>query len=74
LGFVVTGLYSATLYALGMQRRLFVPVAMGAFVAIVANVALTLQFGLNGAVISYVVAQLSFSWLTWRAFGRAIGG
>lgn len=71
--FVTTALHSSTLYALGMQRHLYRPVVLGTVVALAANAMLTLPFGLRGAVLSFVVAQMTLSWLTWRAFVRGVG-
>jgi hypothetical protein len=73
--FVMTALHSSTLYALGLQRRLYVPVLAGAVIAVAANVVLTLPLGLRGAIWAYAAGQITFAVLTWwaavRAFGRA---
>jgi O-antigen/teichoic acid export membrane protein len=69
--FAVAGFYSATLYAIGQERRLYIPVVVGSMVSIASNLALTLRFGLPGALAAYVLTQTTVAVLTIAAFRKA---
>jgi O-antigen/teichoic acid export membrane protein len=71
LAFSASGFYSATLYATGQERRLYLPVIAGSAVALVANATLTLPYGLAGALGAQFLTQLTVSGLTIRAFRSA---
>jgi O-antigen/teichoic acid export membrane protein len=55
-----------------MQRVLYMPVGIGAIIAVLANVMFTVRYGLMGATIAYLAAQIAFSFLTWHAFRRSV--
>lgn len=71
VGYAVAGFHSATLYAIGGQRWMYRPVLVGSVVAVVANTALTLRFGLTGVLAAQLITQTTVSVLTARAFHRA---
>ena len=65
-GFVATravcsyvSFHSAAMYASRRERLLYAPVAVAAVVAIVSNIALTLRWGIPGAIIAYGLTQLT---------------
>jgi O-antigen/teichoic acid export membrane protein len=65
-GFVATrvvcsyaGFHSATMYASRRERMLYAPVMIAAVVAIGSNLALTLRWGIPGAIVAYGLTQLT---------------
>lgn len=74
------GLHSAAMYATKRERWLYVPVIVGGVVGVVANVALTLPWGVSGAILAYAftqgtvaVATLVASRASARAATRSVG-
>ena len=65
------GLYSTALYAIGAQRGLYAPAIVAGIVAVAANVFLTRPMGLAGAVVAYLITQVTVAGLTVFAFRRA---
>lgn len=53
------GFHSATLYASRRERLLYAPAAVGAVIAIVGNMLLTLRWGVPGAIVAYAMAQFA---------------
>jgi len=67
------GLYSTALYAVGAQRGLYAPAIVAGIVAIAANAVLTRPMGLPGAVVAYLVTQVTVAGLTVLSFRRRTG-
>src|SRR5260370_18669460 len=55
--FVLSSLYSSTLYALSLQRRLYLPILVGAAIAVAMNVTFTVAWGLRGALGAHASTQ-----------------
>jgi O-antigen/teichoic acid export membrane protein len=64
------GFYSAALYATKRERALYVPVLAGGTIGVLSNTALTLRWGLSGAVAAYALTQGTVALATWFAFRR----
>jgi O-antigen/teichoic acid export membrane protein len=60
----VAGFHSAVLYAISEERRLYAPVLTGSAIAVLSNVLLTLRYGLAGALVAYLLTQISIAILT----------
>jgi len=65
------GFYSAALYATKRERMLYLPVLVGGTIGVLSNTALTLRWGLSGAVAAYALTQGTVALATWLAFRRA---
>lgn len=55
--FGYAGFYSSVLYATRREKWLYIPVVAGACIALISNSALTLHYGLSGALISYLITH-----------------
>ena len=70
VGCAGAGLYSTAMYAVGVQRALYAPAVVAGVVAVAANVFLTRPMGITGAVIAYLLTQVTVAGLTVLSFHR----
>lgn len=66
------GFCSSILYACNREKLLYLPITIGALLALITNATMTLRWGLRGAVVAHAVTQLAVAVLTLFVYRRGM--
>jgi len=53
-----SGFYAGVLYSTRREKMLYLPIVVGGCISLACNWSLTIRYGLNGVMVSYLATQL----------------